>query len=211
MLGRLRALFGGRRGSGDAEGAVAGLKVIVGLGNPGREYALTRHNVGWWLLDALAEEWHIGRFRADKGAATATGRVDPFALRLVKPLTFMNRSGSALLPYKRMNAIDITKDLLVVVDDVALDPGRIRFRPGGSAGGHNGLKSIEQALGTQDYPRLRIGVGAKPPQYDLANWVLSPMPKSAKDAVVARFPDMMDGIRVWMEQGVEAAMNRYNG
>jgi PTH1 family peptidyl-tRNA hydrolase len=214
-LARLRALFSSSDGSGrsgdDGGGGVAGLKVIVGLGNPGREYALTRHNVGWWLLDALAEAWGIGRFRADKQAATASGRVDPWAVRLVKPITFMNRSGSALLPYKRMNAIDTARDLLVVVDDVALDPGRIRFRPDGSAGGHNGLKSVEQALGTKQYPRLRIGVGAKPPQWDLADWVLSPMPKSDAAAVRERFPDCIDGIRLWMEQGIEPAMNRYNG
>jgi PTH1 family peptidyl-tRNA hydrolase len=212
-LARLRALRSSSRedsirGGG---GAVAGLKVVVGLGNPGREYALTRHNVGWWLLDALAEAWGIGRFRADKNAATASGRVDPWALRLVKPITFMNRSGAALLPYKRMNAIDITNDLLVVVDDVALEPGRIRFRPDGSAGGHNGLKSVEQALATKQYPRLRIGVGAKPPQWDLADWVLSPMPKSDAAAVRERFPDCIAGIRLWMEQGIEPAMNRFNG
>ncbi|HEX6746431.1 MAG TPA: aminoacyl-tRNA hydrolase [Longimicrobium sp.] len=210
---RLRALFHRPDASSDSdgeEGGVAGLKVIVGLGNPGREYALTRHNVGWWLLDDLAAEWGIGRFRPDKVAATATGRVDPWAIRLVKPITFMNRSGSALLPYKRMNAIDITRDLLVIVDDVALEPGRIRFRPNGSAGGHNGLKSIEQALGMRDYPRLRIGVGAKPPQWDLADWVLSPMPKKDAELVRERFPDCIAGIRLWMEQGIEAAMNRYN-
>jgi peptidyl-tRNA hydrolase, PTH1 family len=211
---RLRALFprsDASSDSGGGAGGVAGLKVIVGLGNPGREYAQTRHNVGWWLLDELAAEWGIGRFRADKQAATATGRVDPWAVRLVKPITFMNRSGSALLPYKRMNAIDITRDLLVIVDDVALEPGRIRFRPNGSAGGHNGLKSVEQALATRDYPRLRIGVGAKPPQWDLADWVLSPMPKRDQELVRERFPDCVAGIRLWMEQGIEAAMNRYNG
>ncbi|HEX2186507.1 MAG TPA: aminoacyl-tRNA hydrolase, partial [Chloroflexota bacterium] len=153
---------------------MAGLKVVVGLGNPGREYALTRHNVGWWLLDALAEAWGFGRFRADKNAAVASGRVEPHAVRLIKPLTYMNRSGSVLVPLKRMNALDLTRDLLVVVDDVALDPGRVRFRPSGSAGGHNGLKSIEQTLGTRDYPRLRIGVGAKPEGMDLADWVLGP-------------------------------------
>jgi PTH1 family peptidyl-tRNA hydrolase len=190
---------------------VAGLKVIVGLGNPGREYALTRHNVGWWLLDELAAGWGMGRFRPDKTAATASGRVEPWAVRLVKPITYMNRSGSALLPYKRMNAIDVTKDLLVIVDDVALEPGKIRFRPSGSAGGHNGLKSVEQALGTKDYPRLRIGVGAKPPQWDLADWVLSPMPKRDQELVRERFGDCIAGIRVWMEEGIEPAMNRFNG
>lgn len=190
---------------------MAGLKLIVGLGNPGREYENTRHNVGWWLLDALADAWALGRFRLDKQAAATTGRVEPHAVRLLKPLTYMNRSGSALLPYKRMNAIDLRKDLLVVVDDVALEPGRIRFRPDGSPGGHNGLKSIEQTLGTKEYPRLRIGVGAKPPQADLANWVLAPPSKADRQAILDRFPELIEAVRLWMDEGVEAAMNRYNG
>ena len=212
MLARLRALLPGlfARDEGD-EGVAAGLKVIVGLGNPGREYALTRHNVGWWLADALAEAWGLGRFRQEKGAATVTGRVEPHYVRVVKPLTYMNRSGSALLPIARMKAVDVTRDLLVLVDDVALDPGRVRFRPSGSAGGHNGLKSVEQALGTRDYPRLRIGVGQKPPGADLADWVLSPMPKSHRQAVLDRFPELVDAVRLWLDQGTEAAMNRYNG
>jgi PTH1 family peptidyl-tRNA hydrolase len=208
----LRLLSGGNSGSDDERGGdVSALKVIVGLGNPGKEYAQTRHNVGWWFLDALAESWGLGRFRADKNVATASGRVDPFSVRLVKPLTYMNRSGSALVPYRRMNAIDITRDLLVVVDDVALEPGVIRFRPSGSAGGHNGLKSVEQMLGTKDYPRLRIGVGAKPEHYDLANWVLSPMPKRDAELARERFPELTDCVRVWMEEGIEPAMNRCNG
>ena len=189
---------------------MAGLKVIVGLGNPGRQYENTRHNVGWWLLDALADEWALGRFRADKQQAVLTGRVEPHPVRLIKPLTYMNRSGSVLLPLARMNAVDLTRDLLVIVDDVALDPGRVRFRPGGSAGGHNGLKSVEQALGTRDYPRLRIGVGARPPAMDLADWVLSPMPKSDKQAVLDRFPDLIDGVKLWMDQGLDAAATRCN-
>ena len=148
---------------------MAGIKIVVGLGNPGREYAHTRHNVGWWLTDALAEAWGFGRFRADKNAAVAQGRMEPNVVRLIKPLTYMNRSGGVLVPYKRMNAIDLSRDMLVLVDDVALEPGPVRIRPNGSAGGHNGLKSIEQALGTQDYPRLRIGVGAKPPTWEAAD------------------------------------------
>lgn len=190
---------------------MAGLKVIAGLGNPGREYALTRHNVGWWLVDALAEQWGFGRWRGDKLAAVATGRREPHAVRLVKPQTYMNRSGSALLDLKRMNAVDISRDLLVVVDDVALEPGRIRFRPSGSAGGHNGLKSVEHALGTREYARLRIGVGAKPPAADLANWVLAPPSKADRQAILDRFPELADAVALWMDEGVEAAMNRYNG
>jgi PTH1 family peptidyl-tRNA hydrolase len=189
---------------------LAGLKIVVGLGNPGREYALTRHNVGWWLLDSLAESLGFGRFRADKNVAVAQGRVEPNVVRLIKPLTYMNRSGGALVPYKRMNAVDLAADMLVLVDDVALEPGRVRIRPSGSAGGHNGLKSIEQALGTRDYPRLRIGVGAKPPEWDLADWVLSPMPRRDRDEVMGLMPELTDAVRLWLAEGTEAAMNRYN-
>lgn len=190
---------------------VAGLKVVLGLGNPGPEYAATRHNVGWWLLDALAESWSLGRFKKEKESAVAAGRVDPFSVRLVKPLTYMNLSGRVLAPYRRMNAFDVRRDLLVVVDDVALPPGRIRFRPEGSAGGHNGLKSVEAALGTRDYPRLRIGVGGPPPGADLARWVLSPVPAGERQAVLDLFPGLVEGVATWMNEGIEAAMNRFNG
>ena len=190
--------------------SVAGLKLVVGLGNPGPEYSATRHNAGWWLLDALAEAWGFGRFKREKNAALAAGRVDPYAVRLVKPLTYMNLSGRVLEPYRRMNAFDVSRDLLVVVDDVALPPGRIRFRPEGSPGGHNGLKSIQAALGTQAYPRLRIGVGGPPPETDMAEWVLAPPPAEDREAIEALFPELVEGVATWMHEGVEAAMNRYN-
>jgi PTH1 family peptidyl-tRNA hydrolase len=205
MLERLRALLSAR-----GEGDVAGAKVIVGLGNPGREYENTRHNAGWWLLDEHARSWGVPRFRVEKTQANATTRVEPHQVRLIKPLTYMNRSGGVLVALKRMNALDLTKDLLVIVDDVALDPGRVRFRPSGSAGGHNGLKSIEQTLGTKDYPRLRIGVGARPPGMDLADWVLGPMPKSDRKLVEERFPELVRGVEVWMRDGIEAAMDACN-
>lgn len=190
--------------------AVAGLKLVVGLGNPGPEYAATRHNAGWWLLDALAEAWGFGRFKREKSSALATGRVDPYAVRLVKPLTYMNLSGRVLEPYRRMNAFDVSRDLLVVVDDVALPPGRIRFRPEGSPGGHNGLKSIQAALGTQSYPRLRIGVGGPPPEADMADWVLSAPPEEERRLIENLFPELVEGVSTWMHEGIEAAMNRYN-
>jgi peptidyl-tRNA hydrolase, PTH1 family len=205
VLERLRALLSANRGDDDVAA-----KVIVGLGNPGREYENTRHNAGWWLLDALAQSWGVPKFRTEKSQANATTRVEPFQVRLIKPLTYMNRSGSVLVPLKRMGAMDLSRDLLVVVDDVALDPGRARFRPSGSAGGHNGLKSIEQMLGTRDYPRLRIGVGQKPPQADLADWVLSPMPRADRKAVEERFPDLIRGVEIWMRDGIEAAMDACN-
>ncbi|HZG44214.1 MAG TPA: aminoacyl-tRNA hydrolase [Longimicrobium sp.] len=208
MLERLRALLAGV--AEREEEAVAGAKVIVGLGNPGREYDNTRHNAGWWLLDVLAQRWGVPKFRAEKNQAIATTRVEPFQVRLIKPLTYMNRSGSVLVPLKRMGALDLAKDLLVLVDDVALEPGRVRFRPSGSAGGHNGLKSIEQALGTKDYPRLRIGVGSKPPGADLADWVLSPMPRGDRTRVDERLPELAEAVETWMREGIEVAMDRYN-
>lgn len=189
---------------------MAGAKVIVGLGNPGREYENTRHNAGWWLLDALAQSWGVPKFRVEKNQANATTRVEPFQVRLIKPLTYMNRSGGVLVPLKRMNALDLAKDLLVIVDDVALEPGRVRFRPSGSAGGHNGLKSIEQTLGTKDYPRLRLGVGARPPGMDLADWVLGGMPRSDRKLLEERFPDLVRGVEIWMRDGIEAAMDACN-
>lgn len=208
MLERLRALLAGV--AEREEAAVAGAKVIVGLGNPGREYDNTRHNAGWWLLDVLAQRWGVPKFRAENNQAIATTRVEPFQVRLIKPLTFMNRSGSVLVPLKRMGALDLGKDLLVLVDDVALEPGRVRFRPSGSAGGHNGLKSIEQALGTRDYPRLRIGVGTRPPGADLADWVLSSMPRGDRKLVDERLPELAEAVETWMRDGIEVAMDRYN-
>jgi PTH1 family peptidyl-tRNA hydrolase len=209
VLERLRALLAGVA-EREEEAAVAGAKVIVGLGNPGREYDNTRHNAGWWLLDVLAQRWGVPKFRAEKNQAIATTRVEPFQVRLIKPLTYMNRSGSVLVPLKRMGALDLSKDLLVLVDDVALEPGRVRFRPSGSAGGHNGLKSIEQALGTKDYPRLRIGVGTKPPGADLADWVLSSMPRGDRKLVDERLPELAEAVETWMRDGIEVVMDRYN-
>jgi peptidyl-tRNA hydrolase, PTH1 family len=186
------------------------MKAVVGLGNPGPEYAATRHNAGWWLVDHLADVWGLGRFRKDGNAAVVTGRVGAFPVRLVKPITYMNRSGAALGPLLRATGFEPSRDLLVVVDDVALEPGRVRFRAAGSPGGHNGLKSVQSVLGSQVYPRLRIGVGTKPSAWDLADWVLSVMPRADREAVVDRFGDLVDGVEIWMRDGVEAAMNRYN-
>lgn len=187
------------------------MKVICGLGNPGSEYDDTRHNVGWWVVDRLAVDWGLGPFRKEGRALIAGGRVGGVPVRLLKPITWMNRSGAALAPLRGREDFDPTSDLLVVVDDVALDVARVRFRPGGSAGGHNGLRSVEAALGTREYARLRVGVGGAPPGADLAEWVLTPFPPEDEDRILALLPDLVDGCRLWLEEGVEAAMNRYNG
>jgi PTH1 family peptidyl-tRNA hydrolase len=122
----------------------------------------------------------------------------------------MNRSGAVLAPLRNVSDFDITRDLLVVVDDLALDVGRVRLRPSGGTGGHNGLKSVQAALGTQDYARLRIGVGTPPPDVDAADWVLSAFEPEDEDAVVQLLPELVDAVRMWMEDGAEAAMSRYN-
>ena len=186
------------------------MKVICGLGNPGPEYDATRHNVGWWLVDRLSQAWELGPFERRGPALVAGGHVGDHAVLLLKPVTFMNRSGAALAPLLEDPELDITRDLMVVVDDVALAPGRARLRPSGSTGGHNGLRSVEAALGTSDYTRLRIGVGEPGPGDGLVEWVLSPLPPEDEDAVLALFPDLVEGVRTWMDEGVEAAMSRTN-
>ena len=187
------------------------MKVILGLGNPGPRYDATRHNAGWWVLDRLARDWNMGPFVQEGPALVGRGHRMDHAVVLLKPLTYMNRSGAALVALRNREAFDPEVDLLVVVDDVALDPGKIRFRPGGSAGGHNGLKSVQAVLGTQEYPRLRIGVGKKPPGMDLADWVLSPMAPEEEEAVLARLPGLPEAVECWMEEGTVAAMSRFNG
>lgn len=186
------------------------MKIVAGLGNPGPRYDGTRHNAGWWMIDRLAYDWGLDPFQRQGPALATAGIVAGQDVRLVKPTTYMNRSGAALAPLRGDEEVDVARDLLVVVDDASLDVGRVRFRPRGSAGGHNGLRSVEEALGTQDYPRLRIGVGRAPEGADLADWVLSPMPSGDEKVIVDLLPDLTDAVELWIEEGVEAAMNRFN-
>lgn len=182
----------------------------MGLGNPGPEHDADRHNVGWWVVDRLAHDWKLGGFRRRGPALLAEGAVGGQSVLLMKPLTYMNRSGAALAVAAEAGSWSPAKDVLVIVDDAALDVGRVRLRPGGGAGGHNGLRSVEEALGTRDYARLRVGVGRKPEGVDLADWVLSPMPDEDEEAVVALLPELTTAVETWLEEGVEAAMNRFN-
>lgn len=186
------------------------MKVVIGLGNPGPDYDATRHNVGWWVVDRLAYDWGFGVFRRDGRAVVSEGTVGDVDVRLMKPTTYMNRSGQALRSLRELDDFDPTEDLLVVVDDASLDVGRVRFRPDGGAGGHNGLKSVAGALQSNDWARLRIGVGRKPEGHDLSDWVLSPMPEEDEDAVVGLLPELAEALEVWMKEGTEAAMNRFN-
>lgn len=186
------------------------MKVVCGLGNPGPEYAATRHNVGWWLLDHLQQVWGFERFRRDGAALISDGRLDDVAVRLIKPTTYMNRSGAALRPLLGDPQFNPATDLLVVVDDTALAVGRMRFRPNGSPGGHNGLKSIEATLRSREYARLRIGIGEKPPGSDLADYVLAPFDEHDRVQIMELLPVAAEGVEVWIQNGTESAMQRYN-
>ena len=187
--------------------------MIVGLGNPGQEYELTRHNVGWMVVDHLADVWHFDGWRRDGDSMVAAGRAVGCAVRLVKPQTFMNLSGDALRPYLRRPMFDPTQDLLVIVDDVALPLGRVRLRPDGSAGGHNGLRSIEGALSSRTYARARIGVAPLDPRRrgpDLADFVLSPFAKDERVEMLAQMPRYASAVETWLTDGIERAMSLYN-
>lgn len=186
------------------------MKVVAGLGNPGPEYDATRHNVGWWMADRLAYDWDLEPYRREGPTLVTGGRVGTHEVRLLKPVVFMNRSGQALAPLRTLPELDLERDLLVIVDDASLEVGRVRLRRSGSAGGHNGLRSVEAALGTREYARLRIGVGRAPEGEDLADWVLSPMPEEDEDVVVGLLPELTGGVELWMDEDVEAAMNRLN-
>ena len=189
------------------------MKVILGLGNPGREYEHTRHNVGWWVLDHLADVWRLSGWRRDGETLTLSGSFAGQPVRLVKPTTYMNLSGQVLRPYLRRPAWSAASDLMVIVDEVAIPLGTYRLRARGSAGGHNGLKDVERALGTQEYPRLRIGIRPEDPRRvgNLSDFVLSPFGKDERAVVLELLPRLQDAVELWMRDGIVKAMNAHNG
>ncbi len=190
------------------------MKVILGLGNPGEEYRDTRHNVGWVVLDHLADVWRFDPWRTDGDSLATTGLVGPLKVRLLKPQTYYNNSGQALKPFARRPFWAPQSDLLVVSDDVAIPVGTYRLRPQGSAGGSNGLKSIERTLGHQNYPRLRVGTRPADERGEIGNlvdFVLSPFDRAERQAVVDLLPRLADACEVWLRDGIVAAMNAHNG
>jgi PTH1 family peptidyl-tRNA hydrolase len=187
------------------------MKLILALGNPGDRYRDTRHNAGWWLADHLASRWSVGPFEKAGAAASAEGRVDGENVHLLKPLTYMNRSGRVLARYLADPDFRFEDELLVLVDDVALPAGRFRLRARGSAGGHNGLGSIEEELGSRDYSRLRIGVGSPGhPDVDLVDWVLGVPSRAEEESILEQFGRMALAVECWLEEGIELAMNAFN-
>ena len=189
------------------------MKVILGLGNPGREYEHTRHNVGWWVLDHLADVWRLDGWRRDGETLTLSGAVAGQPVRMVKPLTYMNLSGQVLRPYLRRPAWSASSDLMVVVDEVAIPVGTYRVRARGSAGGHNGLKDVERALGSQEYPRLRIGIKPEDPRRvgNLSDFVLSRFSSDERTVVLDLMRRFQDAIEIWLRDGILKAMNAHNG
>ena len=183
---------------------------MVGLGNPGPAYAATRHNAGFMLADMLAVRWDLPPFRRSGPSRVTRGTVNGSPIVLLKPETYMNRSGPALRPMLEAG-VNPSRDLLVLVDDFALSLGRFRLRAHGSAGGHNGLESVEEVLDTQNYARLRIGVGPLPDWLNnSAEFVLSPFEPEEFETLEELLPTLMDAVTCWISEGIETAMNRFN-
>jgi PTH1 family peptidyl-tRNA hydrolase len=178
------------------------LRAVVGLGNPGPEYAATRHNAGFWLADAVVARWGLPPFRRGERARVTEGDVDGVPVRVLKPTTYMNASGAALASLRADPTFDPARDLLILVDDFAIPSGTFRLRAEGSAGGHNGLKSIENALLSQQYARLRIGVGPLPEGVsDWSEYVLAPFTPEQREQVETIMPQLVDAVTKWVKEG----------
>ena len=185
--------------------------LIVGLGNPGREYEKTRHNAGFRCLDLLAEELGTKVDKLKFQGLYAQVNYNGTKVFLLKPQTYMNLSGRSVLQLSAYFNIPPQR-IIVMFDDISLEPGRLRIRANGSAGGHNGIKSIIQEVGSQEFPRVKIGVGAKPnPNYDLADWVLSTFSANEEKALAVALENSAKAALAIIDHGVPEAANRFNG
>lgn len=186
------------------------MKLIVGLGNPGPQYRNTRHNAGFVVLDRLAAQLGVTFDRSKFDGEIATAQRGNQKVVLLKPQTFMNRSGISVAKAGR-NLSNGPRDLLVVTDDINLPLGRLRFRPGGSAGGHNGLKSLIEHLGTETFARLRMGVGEGESHGETRDHVLSTFTPKERPIVDQMIERAVEGVLVFLDEGIERAMERFNG
>ena len=185
--------------------------LIAGLGNPEKKYNGTRHNVGFGVIDFLSEKYDIDLTEMKFKGMYGKGKIGNEKVILLKPLTYMNLSGESIKPVADYFKIDTRTELIVISDDIELVPGRIRIRPSGSAGGHNGLKNIIALLGHSDFSRVRVGVGKKPPRIDLVDWVLGHFDKEDTEYIKEAIEHAADAVSIIMEQDVSAAMNKWNG
>ena len=184
--------------------------IIVGLGNPTNEYEGTRHNVGFDVIDALADEYNITVDGRKNRAFVGKGIIAGQKVILAKPQTYMNLSGESVRGLTDYYKIDEESELLVIYDDVSLDVGQLRIRKKGSAGGHNGIKNIIAHLGTDKFMRIKIGVGEKPKHYDLADWVLGHFSKEDKEVMNEGYKKAVKAVEMIVTDEVDAAMNEFN-
>lgn len=183
--------------------------LIAGLGNPGKEYETTRHNVGFMVIDRLADKLNCDVDTKKFLGFVGNGRIGAEKVILLKPQTYMNQSGESVRAAADFYKID-PDHVIVIYDDISLDMGAVRVRAQGSAGGHNGMKNIIAHLGTQAYPRVRVGIGAKPPRMDLADYVLSHFTKAELECLQDTVKDAADAVELFINEGAQAAMNQYN-
>ena len=184
--------------------------IIAGLGNPKKEYDNTRHNIGFALIDALADKYNISVMSIKSKAMTGKGVINGQKVILAKPLTFMNLSGESIRPLADYYKIDIQTELIIISDDISLSPGQIRIRKKGSAGGHNGLKNIIQHLGSEGFQRIRIGVGEKPKEYDLADYVLGHFSKEEQPFMKEGIEKAISAAELMLSGNTDQAMNEFN-
>lgn len=185
------------------------MKIIVGLGNPTAQYEGTRHNIGFAVIDRIAQEYNISVDTRKHKALCGKGVIEGQKVVLVKPQTYMNLSGEAVREVFDFYKAQI-EDVLIIYDDISLDVGKIRVRPKGSAGGHNGIKNIIAHLGTEGFARIRVGVGDKPKQMDLADYVLGHFQGEEKQAIQQGIDHAVKAMAEVLTNGIESAMNKYN-
>ena len=184
--------------------------IIAGLGNPTMQYEGTRHNAGFDVIDALADKYNISVDGRKNRAYIGKGIIEGQKVLLVKPQTYMNLSGESIGGLVDFFKIDEEQDLIVIYDDISLPPGQIRIRKKGSAGGHNGIKNIIAHLGTQVFPRIKVGVGEKPKKYDLADYVLSHFTKAEREEMEEGYQKAIQAVEKILAGEMEAAMNEFN-
>lgn len=185
------------------------MKLIVGLGNPGKQYEQTRHNVGFQTIDRISDKWQIPLTRNKFQAIFGQGTVKGEKVMLLKPLTFMNRSGEAIAPLMKYFQIP-TENLLVIYDELDLPTGKLRLRYKGSSGGHNGIKSIIEHVGTQEFKRIRIGIDRPDSQISVVNYVLGTFTKQENEMIVDAIDRVVSACEMWLEKSFDVCMNVYN-